>query len=102
MIHVQGEKNEPAAQSINLSHLLTCPGARRWRYAARGAVIESRLRVELDRALAVIIINLLCLNIGQAAAGPAGLASTPLSYCGWPYQVIGIVVTSNKNKYFTK
>ena len=57
MTHVQGEKNEPAVHSINLSHLLTCPGARRWRYAARGAVIvESRLREELDRMLAVIII----------------------------------------------
>ena len=39
MIHVQGETNEPAAQFINLSHLLTCPGPQCWRYATRGAVI---------------------------------------------------------------
>ena len=30
---------EPAAHFINLSHLLTCPGPQRWRYATRGAVI---------------------------------------------------------------
>ena len=43
MTHVKVKKNEPAAHSINLSHL-------------RGTVIGTKSRVELDRALAVIII----------------------------------------------
>ena len=36
--------------------------------------------MELDRALAVIIFPPFCLNFGQAAAGPAGLAPMPLVY----------------------